>query len=332
MNQTETKFFKKPRLTKGVGSALVAFAGWAVLYVVFGLISPVIFSAGNGLNLLRSMSKYLIIGVGQGFLLISGNIDLSTGSLVAVSTMISATLMTKGVDPVIACLVALAACLLLGLINGVLVGVCKIQPFIATLGTMFIGRGVAYLVNGNHNTDAIQSGIGKAAGEQFQSVFYYGKTLGIYNSFWIALILFAVLFFVMQKTRVGRHLYAVGSNPDAAKFSGIHVPGTTIFAYMISAFCAFVVGLILCAQSGMGSMEAGLSYEMYSVAANVIGGVSPLGGSGLLLGTLAGAGVWQTLENGLGVIGVQVGFQRITVGVIVVIALLVDVLLHKKKG
>lgn len=330
MEQSKKSLLKRINSTRGLAPALIAFGGWVVIYIAFGLISSAVFTTVNVLNLLRSMSKYLIIGVGQSFLLISGNIDLSTGSVVAVSTMVTATLMTKGVHPVLACLIALVACLGFGLINGVLVGEFKIPPFIATLGTMFAGRGVAYLVNNNHNTDAIQSGIGGRA-DTFQSVFYYGKTLGIYNPFWVALALFLIFFFVLQKTRAGRHLYAVGSNENAAKLSGVNVLKTTIFAYLVSAFCAFVVGLILCAQAGMGSMEAGNSYEMYSVAASVIGGVSPLGGSGLLLGTFAGAGVWQTLENGLGIIGAQVGIQRIVVGIIVVIALLADVLIRRRK-
>ena len=103
---------------------------------------------------------------------------------------------------------------------------------------------------------------------------------------------------------------------------------TTTKAYLVSAFCAFVVGLILCAQAGMGNMEAGNTYEMYAVAAGVIGGISPMGGTGLLLGTFAGAAVWQTLENGLNMVGAQVGLQRIVIGVIVVSSVLLDVLVR----
>lgn len=330
MENTKPGIFRRIASVRGLGTTLVAFGGWIVIYLVFGLISPVIFTWANVLNLLRSMSKYLIIGVGQSFLLISGNIDLSVGSVVAVSTMFSATLMTRGVPPVLACGAALLVCVAFGLINGVLVGHFRIPPFIATLGTMFAARGIAYMVNHNFNTDAIRSGIGAEASEKFQSVFYYGKTLGVYNPFWIALIVFAILFFVLQKTRQGRYLYAVGSNEHAAALSGVNVFRITLLAYLISALCAFVTGLILCGQAGMGSMEAGTSYEMYSVAAAVIGGVSPLGGSGLLLGTFAGAGVWQTLENGLGILGVQVGLQRVAVGVIVVVALLADVLIRRR--
>ncbi|WP_130848616.1 ABC transporter permease [Intestinimonas timonensis] len=329
---TLTQRSNKLRATQGLGAAMIAFGGWIVLYIAFGIINPQILTMGNLMNLLRSMAKYLLVGIGQSVILITGNIDLSIGSVVATSAMISATMMSKGIAAPLAVLTALVCCLLFGLINGILVGKFKLPPFIATLGTMFCARGTAYMVNGNRNTDAIASGIGKEAGEAFQNFFYYGKTLGIYNAFWIAFLIFLVVFFLMSKTKTGRHIYAIGSNVDAAKLSGVNVFATVTKSYLISAFCAFVVGLILCAQASMGNMEAGTSYEMYGVAAGVIGGVSPLGGTGLLLGTFAGAGVWQTLENGLGIIGAPVGLQRIVIGVIVVAAVLVDVVVRQGIG
>lgn len=313
---------------RGMTSAIIAFVALILIYVAFGVGNPRIFSGTNIQNLLRSMSKYLIIGIGQSYLLITGNIDLSIGSVVGMSAMISATLMTMGVNPVLAALITLVCCMVIGLINGVLVGQVKLPPFIATLGTMFVARGVAYMVNGNRNTNAIASGIGSEAGNRFQNFFYYGKTLGVYNTFWVALIVFIAFFFLLSKTRTGRHIYAIGSNADAAKLSGVSVFMTTTKAYLVSAFCAFVVGLILCAQAGMGNMEAGNTYEMYAVAAGVIGGISPMGGTGLLLGTFAGAAVWQTLENGLNMVGAQVGLQRIVIGVIVVSSVLLDVLVR----
>ena len=326
---TLNKSIKKLTAIRGMGAALIAFAAWILLYVVFGLIEPNIFSTNNMLNLLRSMAKYLLVGVGQGVILITGNIDLSIGSVVAMSAMISATMMSKGISIIVAVLVTLVCCLAVGVVNGLLVGKFKLPPFIATLGTMFCARGVAYMANGNRNTDAIVSGLGKEAGDAFQNFFYYGKFLGIYNAFWIAFVIYLAVFFIMSKTRTGRHIYAIGSNVEAAKLSGVNVFATTTKAYLISALCAAVVGLILAGQAGMGNMEAGNCYEMYGVAAGVIGGISPLGGSGLLLGAFAGAGVWQTLENGLGIIGAPVGIQRIVIGVIVAGAVLIDVVFRQ---
>ena len=331
-NEKKQNGLKRLLEIKGMGGALTAFAGLIIIYIAFGLINSTVFSSQNVMNLLRSMSKYLLIGIGQSFVMITSNIDLSIGALVGMSAMLSATLMVNGVHPLLAILITTACCLAIGVLNGILVGKFKLPPFIATLGTMFGARGVAYIVNGNRNTDAITSNLSKETADGFQNFFYYGKTLGIYNTFWIAMILFVVFFFMLSKTRSGRHIYAIGSNVEAAKLSGVNVVSTTIKAYLVSAFCAAVVGFILCAQAGMGNMEAGNMYEMYGVASGVIGGISPLGGSGLLLGTLAGSAVWQTLENGLNMIGAQVGIQRLVIGIIVVLAVLLDIFRSGKAG
>lgn len=326
------KILKQFFAIRGMGAALTAFAGLIVIYIAFGILNPKVFSGQNILNLLRSMSKYLLIGIGQSYVMITGNIDLSIGSVVGMSAMLTATLMTIGVPPVTAIIISLICGLLIGVINGVLVGKFRLPPFIATLGTMFVARGIGYMVNGNRNTDNIGIVLGKEAGDNFQNFFYYDKFLGVYNTFWIALVIFVIFFFLLSKTRTGRHIYAIGSNIDAARLSGVDVVATTIKTYLVSAFCSVVVGIILCAQAGMGNMEAGNTYEMYAVAAGVIGGVSPLGGSGLLLGTFAGAAVWQTLENGLNMVGAQVGIQRIVIGVIVVVAVLADAVLRSGNG
>lgn len=313
---------------RGMRGAITAFVGLVIIYVVFGCINDKVFSLQNNLNLLRSMAKYLLIGIGQSFVMITGNIDLSIGSVVGMSAMVTASLMTRGVPIVVALLVSLIIGLIIGYINGELVGKFQMPPFIATLGTMFVARGIAYLVNGNRNTDNIASILGKDQGKLFQDDFYYGKILGIYTTFWIAFLIFLIFSFILGKTKLGRHIYAVGSNKEASRLSGVDIVSVIKKTYLISAFCSVIVGYILCAQAGMGNMEAGNMYEMYGVAAGVIGGVSPLGGSGLLLGTFQGALLWQTLENGLNMVGAQVGIQRIVIGVIVVLAVLMDVLVR----
>jgi len=312
---------------RGMGPALTAFAGLIVIYIGFGLIdqNQNVFSVANLMNLLRAMSVFLLVGIGQSYVLITGNIDLSIGSVVGMSAMISATHMVNGIPIPLAIFITIVCCLLVGLINGTLVGRFKLPPFIATLGTMFIARGVAYMVNGNRNTDAISSGVGKEAADSFQSLLYYGSTWIFFNTFLIAMVIFAAFYFLLAKTRTGRHIYAIGSNVDAARLSGVNVQSTVTKVYIISSFCACIVGFIRCAQAGMGNMEAGVMYEMYGVAAGVIGGISPFGGTGILLGTLAGAAVWQTLQNGLSMIGAQVGIQRVVIGVIVILAVLLDV-------
>lgn len=319
--------WKRLMSIRGMGQVVTVAVGLVILCIVFGVLNPAFFSGKNIGNLLRQIAPILLIGIGQSYVLITGNIDLSIGSVAGMSCMISATLMTKGVNPWAAVVITMACCLAVGIFNGVLVAKCKLPPFIATLGTMTIARGIAQIVNNNYNTDAIGEGA-----KIFRNLFYYGKFLGLYTPIWIALILWLIFNFILSKTRSGRHIYAVGSNVDAARLSGVDVLVTTIKAYCVSAICACVVGLIICATSGMGTMDAGNSYELYAVAASVIGGVSTLGGQGILLGTVIGASIWGVLQNGLQFAGAPVAIRNIVIGIIVVISVLLDVVVRSGKS
>jgi len=311
--------------------ALLAFAVLIVIYTTFGFFNPSVFSLVNIMNMLRSMSIYLLIGIGQSYVMITGNIDLSIGSITGMSAVLFCTLMERRqMSPPLAILITVGCCLIAGLINGTLISRFKLPPYIVTLGMIFVVRGAAYTIHGIRCTDSIARGIGKEAADRVQNFFYYGSTLGIYNPFLIAIAIFAFFFFLLSKTRTGRHIYAVGSNIDAAKLSGVNVSATITKAYIVSSFTACVVGLILCAQATMGNLEAGIMYEMYGVAAAVIGGISPLGGTGILLGTLFGAAVWRTLENGLSMVGANFGIQRIVIGVVVILAALLNILLRDR--
>ena len=318
--------FKKVMAVRGMGQVVTVSVGLIVLCIVFGILNPSFFSNKNVGNLLRQIAPTLIIGIGQSFVLITGNIDLSIGSVVGMSCMLSATMMTKGVNPWVAVLITLACCLAVGLINGELVARCKLPPFIATLGTMTIARGIAQIANNNYTTDSIGEGA-----ESFRNFFYYGKVLGLYNTIWIAVALWLIFNFLLSRTRTGRHIYAIGSNLEASKLSGVNIIRTTNNAYLVSAVCACAVGLIICATSGMGTMDAGNSYEMYAVAASVIGGVSTLGGQGILLGTVIGASIWGVLQNGLQFAGAPVAIRNIVIGIIVVVSVLMDVVLRSGK-
>lgn len=312
---------------RGMGQVLTVTCGLLVLCVVFGILNPNFYSAKNITNLLRQIAPFIIVGIAQSYVLITGNIDLSIGSVLGMSCMISATLMTKGVDPWIASLITIIACVVTGITNGVLVAGFKLPPFIATLGTMTVARGIAQLVNNNRNTDAIGEGA-----QAFRDFFYYGKTLSLYNTVWVALALWLVFNFILSQTKIGRHIYAIGSNIDAAKLSGVNVAYTTTIAFVISAFCSGIAGLITCAAGGLGTMDAGNAYEMYAVAAAVIGGVSTLGGQGILLGTIVGACVWGVMQNGLQFVGAPVALRNIVIGIIVIVSVLTDVIIRSGKS
>ena len=321
---------KKQLAKPGMRQVVTVFIGLIVLCIAFGIINPLFFSSRNLSNLLRQIAPIVLIGIGQSFVLITGNIDLSIGSIVGMSTMMSATMMTKGMNPWMATLLTLIASLAVGIVNGYLVAGFKLPPFIATLGTMTICRGIAQIANGNYNTGAINT-IEKtaAAVDKFRDIFYYGKTLGLYNGVWIAIIIFLIFNFVLTKTRSGRYLYALGSNPEAARLSGVSVLKTTTFAYLVSAFCSCLVGIIQCCSAGMGAMDAGNSYEMYGVAASVIGGVSTLGGTGRLIGTVVGAAIWSVLQNGLQFAQAPVAIRNIIIGIIVIVAVLLDIIIRR---
>ena len=321
---------KKQLAKPGMRQVVTVFIGLIVLCIAFGIINPLFFSSRNLSNLLRQIAPIVLIGIGQSFVLITGNIDLSIGSIVGMSTMMSATMMTKGMNPWMATLLTLIASLAVGIVNGYLVAGFKLPPFIATLGTMTICRGIAQIANGNYNTGAINT-IEKtaAAVDKSRDIFYYGKTLGLYNGVWIAIIIFLIFNFVLTKTRSGRYLYALGSNPEAARLSGVSVLKTTTIAYLVSAFCSCLVGIIQCCSAGMGAMDAGNSYEMYGVAASVIGGVSTLGGTGRLIGTVVGAAIWSVLQNGLQFAQAPVTIRNIIIGIIVIVAVLLDIIIRR---
>ena len=314
---------KKLFAIRGMGQVVTVTVGLVILCIVFGILNPMFFSGKNVGNLLRQIAPILMIGIGQSYVLITGNIDLSIGSVVGMSCMISATLMTKGVNPWAAVVITFVCCIAVGVLNGQLVANCKLPPFIATLGTMTIARGIAQIVNNNYNTDSIGEGA-----QGFRDFFYYGKLAGVYNTIWIAIVLWLVFNFVLSKTRTGRRIYAVGSNIEAARLSGVNVITSTTKAYVVSSICACVVGLVTCATSGMGTMDAGYMYEMYAVAASVIGGVSTLGGQGILLGTVIGASIWGVLQNGLQFAGAPVAIRNIVIGIIVVVSVLLDVVVR----
>ena len=185
------------------------------MIIVFALINPLFFSATNITNLLRQVAPILIIGVGQSFVLITAGIDLSIGSVAGMSCMISATLMTKfNMNPILTVLYNHYFVATIGLVNGLLISVKS--SVIATLGTMIIARGVAQIVSSNRTSNGIYS-------DAFKNFFYYGRFLGIYTPIWIAIVLFAFFAFILSKTALGRHVYALGSNYEAAHLSGVNV-------------------------------------------------------------------------------------------------------------
>jgi len=317
----------KDRLNKGLnragmGAVLTAFFGAMLLILIFTLMNRNFASRNNLMQLLRSVCPYLLVGIGQGIVCLSGNIDLSIGSVAGMSAMISATLICNGMNPIPAIVLDLLACLAAGLLNGILVGKWKLSAIIATLGTMTICRGVAQLANGSYNTESVGTA---PLVEKIRNLFYYGNTGFLFYIVILSALILLLFCFLLNRTATGRHIYAIGSNKEAARLSGVNLFKTVTITYMISAFCACITGLVIMSAAGMGSMQAGMNYEIYGLAAAVIGGISTLGGSGLLVGVIPGAAIWAILQNGLTMANVPVAMRNITIGIIVVVCVLMDV-------
>jgi ribose transport system permease protein len=298
----------------------------ALLFLVFSAMDPLFYGPMNVTNMLRQIAPILLIGVGQSVVLVTGNIDLSIGSVMGMSCMTSATMMTSGLDPMLAAALSMLLCCGFGVLNGELTSRVKMPSYVATLGTMLICRGIAQIANRNYDTGFI----GQEA-ETFRGILYYGRFLGVYDIVWISFAIWGLVMFVLMKTRTGRYMYAIGNNLNASRLSGIGVVATVDKAYVVSAFCAGLAGLISTAEVGFGDMDEGSLYEMYAVAVAVIGGISTLGGRGLLLGTAVGAVIWGVLQNGLIRAGAPLALRHIAIGVIVVVVVTFDLNARRRR-
>jgi ribose transport system permease protein len=306
---------------------IIAVVMLAVLFIVFAMMDPMFSGSRNVENMLRAIAPILLIGVGQSVVLVTGNIDLSIGSVMGMSCMTSATMMTSGVDPFLAAVLSILLCCAFGVLNGELTSRVKMPSYIATLGTMMICRGIAQISNRNYDTGFIGQGA-----QGFRDIFFYGRFLGLYDIVWIAFAIWGVVMFVLIKTRTGRYMYAVGNNLEASVMSGIGVISTIDKAYVISSVCAGLAGLIMTAEVGYGDMNEGSLYELYAVAVAVIGGISTLGGRGLLAGAAVGAVIWGLLQNGLIRVGAPLSLRNIAIGIIVVVVVAIDVNTRRRRS
>ncbi|MDR0596298.1 MAG: ABC transporter permease [Clostridiales Family XIII bacterium] len=311
----------------GAYRVIIVLVALIALFIVFSMMDPLFYSSRNVENMLRSMAPIFLIGVGQSVVFVTGHIDLSIGSVMGMSCMASATMMSRGASPFLAAGLSLLLCLAVGVLNGELVSRVKMPSYVATLGTMLIFRGIAQIANGNYDTGFIGHG---ARG--FRDLFFYGRFFGIYDIVLIAFAIWGAIMFVLVKTRTGRYMYAVGNNPEASVLSGINVISTVDKAYVFSAVCAGLAGLITAAESGYGSMNTGSLYELYAVAVAVIGGISTLGGRGMLAGTAVGAAIWCILQNGLIRVGAPLSLRNIAVGIIVVVMVAIDVSARRRRS
>lgn len=302
-------------------SKLGPLVALVVLVILVTIMNPSFLSSVNLLNLLRQVSVNALIAFGMTFVILTGGIDLSVGSTLALSGAFVAGLISSGMSPLLAMIAGLMVGAILGMINGLLIAKGNMASFIATLATMTIYRGLTLVyTNGNPIT-----GIGDSFLFQFIG---RGYLFGIPFPIIIMLVSFALLFVLLHKTAFGKKTYAIGGNIKAAKLAGVNTDRVQMWIYTLSGLMASLSGIILTSRLNSAQPTAGQAFEMDAIAAVVLGGTSLSGGKGRIFGTLVGALIIGTINNGLNLLGVSSFYQQIVKGIVIIIAVLLD---RKKK-
>ncbi len=283
-----------------------------LLIIIFSMIEPVYLTPSNMIDIIKQGTINGILAIGITFAIISGGIDLSIGCTFAIVIVTVGQLTVEKVPTLIALSAGAILGGIMGSLNGLLITKLKLQPFIATLGTMSVYRGLAYVFTGGWPV----LGIPDTYRKTFTTKLFWDIPVSILVLFAIAILTHIVL----SKTRFGNYLYAVGGNEEASKLSGVDVDKTKIISYAICGACAAFAGMIMLANLGTGEPASGQGYELDAIAAAAVGGTRMTGGKGSILGTVLGALLLAALKIGMIVIGVQTFYQFIVTGIIIIIA------------
>jgi len=314
----------RARVSSGAAEAWTAASRFAVvallllvIFVVFSITQADFLTSSNIQNLLSSVSILFVISIGMTFVVLTGGIDLSVGSLLALSGLILSKLFNgSGLPIVLAVLITIAAGALIGgCVNGVLIGRVGLSFFVVTLGTLSLYRGIVNIWSGTKTTyinSTLMSDIG------------FRHVLGLPIPIWIMIAAYLVAFAVLRWTYFGRDVYAVGGNIEAARLSGINVPRTLMLVYAIAGLAAAIGGIIQAARLGASSPLVGDSTPLDAAAAVLLGGTSFLGGVGGVTGTAAAVLFIGTLQNGLSIAGVSSFWQQVVTGAILIVAISID--------
>lgn len=293
-----------------------------VLFLIIAIMtvaSTVFLTPGNLLTVLLQTSYNAILAVGISFTILIGGIDLSIGSVLAFSSAIGALLLTQGWPLFAVLLLILALGTLLGFLNGLLVSYGRLQAFIATLGTMSLWRGLTLVI-----TQARPISIRKAPAANAFCFIGSGSVLGVPVPVWIMVLVFLLAYVILRHLRIGRYLYAIGCNEEAALYSGIQTQKVKLFAFSISGLLASLAGIIVTARLSSATPTAGTAYEMDAIAAAVLGGVSMAGGKGNIRGIAVGALIIGILSNALNLLNIGSYYQGVVKGIVILIAVLLD--------
>lgn len=324
---TRTTAAERPEKVVSLGDVLGRDAGGLiVLLILFGGLSLASdsFLTGNNLaNLARQVAIFGIIAAGELLVILTAGIDLSVGSLVALSGCVTAALLVHGWPIWLGILVGLLVGVLLGVFDGALVAYAKLPPFIVTLGMLGIARGLVLVITDAQTVQPLPPGFGTIAN---------GSLLGVPNLLWMFLVVVVLAAFVLRRTVFGRYVYAVGSNPESARLSGVPVTAVLVSVYAISGLLAAFGGVLFASRLTAGIPTAGTGYELNAIAACVIGGASLFGAKGGAFGAAAGALIVGTLNNGGNLLAVNEFYLQIIIGALILVAVFFDQLQGRRRA
>ncbi|WLR51358.1 ribose ABC transporter permease [Bacillus tianshenii] len=308
---------KQSRSVSSTLQKLGPLLGLGLIIVILSILSPNFLALNNILNVLRQVSINALIAFGMTFVILTGGIDLSVGSILALGAALTAGMLAAGMDPTLAMLLGLLAGAAMGAVNGLIITKGKVAPFIATLATMTIFRGLTLVyTDGRPITGLSDSMVFQMMGRGY----FFGIPVPV---LWM-LGSYAILFFILKKTTFGRRVYAIGGNEEASLLSGIRVDKVKIWVYSLTGMLSALAGIILTSRLNSAQPTAGTTYELDAIAAVVLGGTSLSGGRGWIFGTLVGALIIGVLNNGLNLLNVSSFYQQVVKGGVILLAVLLD--------
>jgi erythritol transport system permease protein len=320
------------------GSALLTlmklrtFIALFAVIIFFSFFAPNFLSTANMILMSKHATQNAFLAIGMTFVIITGGIDLSVGSIVGLCGMVAGYLVLNGIDLQIGytiyfnvvetALITLAVGIAIGAVNGLLITRLNVAPFIATLGVLYVARGLALLSSDGRTFPNL---VGKPElGTTGFGFLGAGRLVGLPVSIWILIVVALGAAYLARYTPLGRHIFAVGGNERAARISGVRVNMVKMFVYMFSGFCAAIVGLIISSELMASHPATGESFELNAIAAAVLGGTSMSGGRGTIGGTIVGAFVIGILSDGLVMMGVSSFWQMVIKGLVIIVAVVVD--------
>lgn len=305
------------KLLSSIKDQLGIIIGLLLLCVLLSIISPVFLSTRNFFNILRQLSNNMFLSCGMLLVILIGGIDLSVGSTMAVTgCLVAGFIVNNGMPPAVALLLAMLAGTLVGVINGAIIALTDIPAFIVTLAMMNIGRGFARLYTSSKTISVDNAFFG------YIGTGYIGGVVPTQVIYMIVICCITGL--LLNRTKFGRNLYAVGGNRQAAEFSGINARLITFLVFVFSSIMASISGIVLASRMFSGTSTAGTSAEMDAIAAVVLGGTSMSGGIGTLFGTIIGVFLIAILSNGMNLIGIDSSWQLVVKGIVILIAVFID--------